>query len=62
MNEELNSSLKGTIEELIKEQDDRLQTHLRERMQALDDRSRLNQELDKTKSILEETSAEKVKF
>lgn len=44
----------------MQEQEERLQERLQERMQALDDRSRLTHELEKTKSMLEETLADKV--
>ncbi|OQV15493.1 Liprin-alpha-1 [Hypsibius exemplaris] len=62
INEELNTSLTGTIDQLLTEQDERLQSHLRERMNFLDEKGHLTQELERTKLALEESMMEKVRM
>jgi hypothetical protein len=60
INEELNTSLTGTIDKLLAEQEDRLQLHVSERTQFLNEKSRLSQELERTKTLLEDSLMEKV--
>lgn len=61
MNEDHNSRLSATVDKLLAESNERLQVHLHERMQALDEKNALTQELDKTRKILEELQTDKVK-
>jgi len=60
VNEDHNSRLSATVDKLLAESNERLQVHLQERMQALDEKNALTQELDKTRKILEELQTEKV--
>ena len=60
MNEEHNARLSATVDKLLSESNERLQLHLKERMQALEERNQLTQEVDKVKKMLEEMQVEKV--
>lgn len=61
MNEEYNQKLSGTVDKLLAESNERLQHHLKERIAALEEKSNLQQELERTRRLLNETQSEKEK-
>ncbi|XP_035735954.1 liprin-alpha-1-like isoform X14 [Vespa mandarinia] len=59
MNEEHNTRLSATVDKLLSESNDRLQTHLTERMEAIEEKNAITQELEKTRKIAEDLQNEK---
>lgn len=59
MNEEHNQRLSATVDKLLEESTERLHKHLKEQMVALDEKSALNQELTRTRKLLDTTIEEK---
>lgn len=60
MNEDHNARLSGTVDKLLTESNERLQLHLKERMQALEEKNQLSLELEKLHKVHDELQSEKV--
>lgn len=59
MNEDHNQRLSATVDKLLAESNERLQLHLKERMSSLEEKNTMNQDLERTRKLLEETQTEK---
>lgn len=62
MNEEHNQRLSATVDKLLEESTERLQKHLREQMASLDEKSALNQELNRMRKLLDNANEEREKL
>ncbi|CAF0836944.1 unnamed protein product, partial [Didymodactylos carnosus] len=60
--DEHSNRLSATIDKLLAESNERLQTQLRERMQALEEKNQLVQECEKLKKQLDDTQSERTKL
>ena len=60
--EEHNTRLSSTVDKLLAESNERLQTQLKERMQVLEEKNHLMQESERLKKQLDETHNERVKL
>ncbi|CAL8106434.1 unnamed protein product [Calicophoron daubneyi] len=59
LNEDHSSRLTATVDKLLLESNERLQTHLREKMAALEEKNQLNSELDRLRRMLATTQSER---
>lgn len=62
MSEEHNNRLTQTVDKLLSESNERLQMHLKERMNSLDEKNVLNQECDKLRKQIDELELDKRKL
>jgi len=61
MSEEHNIRLTQTVDKLLAESNERLQQHLNERMNSLEEKNVLTQEIDKLKKQIEDLESEREK-
>lgn len=59
MADEHNTRLSSTVDRLLSESNEKLQQYLQERMQTLEEKSTLTQELENLQSVLQQVQAEK---
>lgn len=60
--DEHNTRLSATVDKLLAESNERLQAHLHERMQTLEEKNHLVQESEKLRKQLDEVQTERVSF
>ena len=61
MNEEHNARLSATVDKLLSESNERLQLHLKERMQGLEEKNHLMAEVDRMRKGLDDMEHERVR-
>ena len=62
MSEEHNARLTQTVDKLLFESNERLQVHLNERMNSLEEKNNLTHECDKLKKQIDELETDRVSF
>jgi hypothetical protein len=60
MTEEHNARLSQTVDKLLNESNERLQVHLNERMNSLEEKNNLSQECERLRKQIDEFDTEKV--
>ena len=62
MQEEQSRQLSATVDKLLAESQERLQTHYREKMLLIDERNKVFAEADRSRKLAHELDSEKVRF